>query len=97
MLSHGDLLEKLDDVSVAEILEYALNTVHEHSVVVYMTHHSNHDVVMAFTKDMLYMMDQSIPTQERIDTALKRVQKSTPFAKPSITPPESKGKGNVGG
>ena len=34
-----------------------MNTVHEHSVVVYLTHHYSHDVVMAFTEDVLYMVD----------------------------------------
>ncbi len=29
LLSHSDLVDKLEDMSVREILEYALNTVHE--------------------------------------------------------------------
>ncbi len=80
-----------------EVLEYALNNVNEQSVVVYLTHHHNHDVVTAFTGDLLYMVDQTVPTQTRIDEAVKRVQKSTPSAKDAIAPPGSKGNGGVGG
>ena len=58
---------------------------------VYLTHHYNHDVVMAFTGDLLYMVDQPVPTQTMIDDAVKRVQKSNPSAKVLIAPPVSKG------
>ena len=36
-----------------------MNTVHEQSVVVYLTHHYNRAAVMAFTGDLLYVVDQS--------------------------------------
>ena len=50
LLTHADLIiDKLDDVSEWELLEYPLNTVHEQSVVVYLIHHYNHEVVTAFT------------------------------------------------
>ena len=74
LLTHADLTDKLDDMSERELLEYALNTVHEQSVVVYLTHHYNHEVVPAFTVDSHFLVDQSIPTQERIYVAVKRVQ-----------------------
>ena len=38
LLTHADLTDKLDDMSERELLEYALNTVHEQSMVVYLTH-----------------------------------------------------------
>jgi hypothetical protein len=75
LLTHADLMDKLDDMSEREMLEHALNTVHEHSVVVYLTHHYNHEVVNAFTGDALFLVNQSIATQERIDAAVKRVKK----------------------
>ena len=40
-----------------------------------------------FTGDKLFLVDQSLPTQERIDAAIKRVQKMTASAKASIAPP----------
>ena len=78
LLTHADFTDKLDDMSERELLEYALNTVHEQSVVVYLTHHYSHEVVTAFTEDSLFLVDQSIPTQERIDAGVKRVQKCPP-------------------
>jgi hypothetical protein len=45
LLTHANLTDKLDDMSERELLEYALNTVHEQSVVVYLTYHYNHEVV----------------------------------------------------
>ena len=83
---------------VREIPEYALNTIHEQSVVVFLTHHYNHDVVTAFTGGgRLHTVDLSVPTEERIDAAVKRVQKSIPSAKASIDLPGIKGKGSAGG
>jgi len=67
LLTHADLTDKLDDMSKRELLEYALNTVLEQSVVVYLTHHYSHEVVVAFTGNSPFLVDQSIPTQERID------------------------------
>jgi len=73
LLTHVDLMDKLEDMSERKLLEYALNTVHEQSVVVYLTHHYSHVVVTVFTGDSLFLVDQSIPTQDRIDAAVKRV------------------------
>jgi hypothetical protein len=96
LLTHAALTNKLDDLSERELLEYALNTVHEQSVVVYLTRHYSHEVVTALTGDSLFLVDQSIPTQERIDAAVKRVQKMTSSAKAAITPSGAKGKGGGG-
>ena len=62
LLTHNDLMDKLGSFSVREVLEYAINTVHEQSVGIYLSHHYNHDVVNAFTRDKLYLVDQSLPT-----------------------------------
>jgi hypothetical protein len=40
-------------MSIRETLDYALNMVHAQSVVVYLHHHYNHEVVTAFTGDKL--------------------------------------------
>jgi hypothetical protein len=92
LLTHAKLKDKLDDMSERELLEYALNTIHDQSVVVYLTHHYSHEVVTAFTGDSIFLVDQSIPTHERIDAAVKRVQKMTSSTKAVIAPPGAKGK-----
>jgi hypothetical protein len=75
LLTHADLTDKLDDMSKRGLLEYALDTVHKQAVGVNLTHHYIHEVVIAFTGDSLFLVDQSIPLQEIIDTAVKSVNK----------------------
>ena len=57
MRTHSDLMYKLDNMPVREVLEYALNTVHEQSVVIYMSQHYSHDVVNACMGGKLYLVD----------------------------------------
>ncbi len=57
--THIDLMDRMDAMSIRETLNYALNMVHEQSVVVYLEHHYNREVVTAFTGDKLYLVDQS--------------------------------------
>jgi len=49
--THKALMVRIDEMLVRELLEYALNFVHEQSVVVYLSHHYNHDVAQAFSGD----------------------------------------------
>ena len=53
---------RIDTMLIRETLDYALNMAHEESVVVYLHHHYNLEVVAAFTGDKLYSVDQSLPT-----------------------------------
>jgi hypothetical protein len=64
--NHSSLMAKLDDMSVCETLDYALNMVHEQPVVVYLQYHYIYEVVSAFQGDKLYLLDQSLPTHERV-------------------------------
>jgi hypothetical protein len=64
-------MDKLDNFSAREVIEYALNTAHEQSVVINLPHHYNYDVVNAFTGDKLYLVNQTLPSQERIDVVVK--------------------------
>ena len=94
-------MDRIDTMPIRETLDYALNMVHEHSVVVYLQHHDNHEVVTAFTGDKLYLVDLSLPTQERLDAAVKRVQKLTTASKAAIAPGGAKrnsrgGKNDIG-
>ena len=95
LFTHIALMYRIDTMSIRETLDYALNMVHEQSVVVYLQHHYNNEVVTAFTGDKLYLVDQSMPTPERVDAAVKRVQKPTSASKAAIAPGGAKG--NSGG
>jgi hypothetical protein len=59
---------------------------------VYLAHHYNHEVVTPFTGDSLFLVDQSIPTQKRIDAEVKRVKEMTHASKVAIVPPGTNGK-----
>ena len=95
LFTHNALMDRIDTMSIRETLDYALNMVHEQSIVVYLQHHYRSEVVTAFTGDKVYLVDQSLPTQERVDAAVKRVQKLTSAAKVAIAPGGAKG--NSGG
>jgi len=62
---------------------------------VYLAHHYNHEVVTPFTGDSLFLVDQSIPTQKRIDAEVKRVKEMTHASKlrSSLRGPTVKKKG----
>ena len=62
LFTHSALMDRIDTMSIRATLDYALNMVHEQSVVVYLQLHYNHEVVTAFTGDKLYLVDQSLPT-----------------------------------
>jgi hypothetical protein len=83
-------MDRIDTMSIHETLDYALNMVHEQSVVVYLKHHYNHEVVAAFTGDKLYLVDQTLLTHERVDAAVKRAQKLTWASKAANAPGEAK-------
>jgi hypothetical protein len=51
LVTYTDLIGKIDNMQVRETLEYALITVHEQSVVIYLTHHYSYEVVSTFTGD----------------------------------------------
>ena len=79
-------MDRIDTMSIRETLDYALNMVHEQSVVVYLQHHYIKEAVAAFTGDKLYLVDQSLPTHKRVDAAVKRVQKLSSASKAAIAP-----------
>jgi hypothetical protein len=85
LFTYNALIDRIDTMSIRETLDYALNMVHEQSVVVYLKHHYNHEVVTAFSEDTLYLVEQSLPTQERMDAVVKRVQKLTIASRAAIT------------
>jgi hypothetical protein len=53
LFTHSALMDRIGAMSIRETLDYALNMVHELSVVVYLQHHYSKEVVTAFTGDKL--------------------------------------------
>ena len=49
LFTNNALMDRIDTMSIREMLDYALNMVHEQSVVVYLQHHYSREVVTAFT------------------------------------------------
>ena len=43
LFTHNALMDRIDTMSVRDTLDYALNMVHEQSVVVYLQHHYNNE------------------------------------------------------
>ena len=86
LFTHSAPMDRIDTMSIRETLDYALNMVHEKSVVEYLQHHYRHEVVAAFTGDKLYLVDRSLATQKRVDAAVKWAQKLTSASKAAIAP-----------
>jgi hypothetical protein len=58
---------------VGQILEMSLNYVHEAAHAVYLKHVYNNTVAETFLGDELLGADRTIPIEERVDKAIKRV------------------------
>jgi hypothetical protein len=67
--------------SVKELLEMGLNCVHEAAHSLYVKHVYNGAVAETFLRDALFGADGTIPVEERVDSAVKRVHKLTTAAK----------------
>ncbi len=61
-----------------------LNCVHEAAHYVYVKHVYNGTVAGTFLGDGLFGADRTIPVEDRVDNAIKRVQKSTTAAKATV-------------
>ena len=69
------------EISFREILEVMLNHVHESAHTLYVRHIYGHSVAESFVGDDLFGSDRSLPVEDRVDTAVKRVQKLSAAAK----------------
>ncbi len=77
-----DTLEgKIEYYSVKELLSMGLNFVHEAAHSVYAKHVYNGTVAETFLGDKLFGADRTIPIEDRVDNAVKRVQKLPTAAK----------------
>ncbi len=61
--------------SVLEVITVGLKCVHEAAHSLYIKHVYNGTVAETFLGDELFGADRTIPTEVRVDNAIKRVQK----------------------
>lgn len=71
-----EALEQSDDLTPKSLIEVALNEIHEYAHNLYLRHCYNPKVADAFKGDDLFAADRTVPTGDRVTSALKRVQKS---------------------
>ena len=70
--------------SLGQLLEMGLNHVHEASHAVYLKHVYNNTVAETFLGDELFGADRTVPVEDRVDKAVKRVQKLSAAAKAAV-------------
>ena len=75
---------KWETFTVKELLEMGLNCVHEAAHSLYVKHVYNGAVAEKFLWDALFGTDRTIAVEERVDSAVKRVQKLTAAAKATV-------------
>jgi hypothetical protein len=75
---------KWETFTVKELLEMGLNCVHEAAHSLYVKHVYNGVVAENFLGDALFGADKTIPVEERVDNAVKRVHKLTTAAKATV-------------
>ena len=70
--------------TVPQLLEIGLNYIHEASHALYLTHAYNLTVAEAFLGDPIHGAERIVPVEDRVDSAIKRVQKNTPAQRAAI-------------
>jgi hypothetical protein len=79
-----DMEAKWETYTIKELLEMGLNCVHEAARSLYVKHVYNGAVTETFLGDALFGANRTIPVEERVDNAVKRVQKLTTSAKATV-------------
>ncbi len=79
-----EMEEKYGTFSVKELLEMGLNCVHEAEHSLYVKHVYNGAVAETFLGDALFGADRTILVEERVDNAVKRMEKLTTAAKAAV-------------
>ena len=76
--------ENMQNYTVLELLQMGLNCVHESAHSVYLKHVYNGTVAETFLGDNLFGADRTIPIEDRVDSAVNRVQKLSAATKAAI-------------
>ena len=79
-----EMEDKWETFTVKELLEMGPNCVHEAAHSLHIKHVYNGAVAEAFLGDALFGTDRTIPIEERLDIAVKRVQKLTTSSKAAM-------------
>jgi hypothetical protein len=99
-----DMETKWETYTVKELLEMGLNCVHEATHSLYVKHVYNGADAETFWGDALFGADRTIPVEERVVSAVKRVKKLTTATKAAVgqssrggSTPCRRGEGKRGG
>jgi hypothetical protein len=84
LVPYKEMEEKWESYNMKELLDMGLNCVHEQAHSLYVKHVYNGAVAETFVGDALFGADRTIPVEERVDSAVKRVQKLTTAAKAAV-------------
>ena len=84
LIPYATIEENIAGYSVLELLQMMLNYVHETAHSVYIKHVYNGTVADTFLGDELFGADRTIPIEDRVGSAVKRVQKLTTSAKAKV-------------
>jgi hypothetical protein len=84
LLSFVTTEENMQSYIVLELMQMGLNCVHESAHSVYRKHVYNGTVAETFLGDNLFGADRTIPIEDRVDIAVKRVQKLSAAAKAAV-------------
>ncbi len=76
--------ENITTYTLGQLLEMGLNHVHEASHAVYLKHVYKNTVGETFLGDELFGADMTVPVEDRVDKAPKRVQKLSAAAKAAV-------------
>jgi hypothetical protein len=76
--------ENMQSYTALELLQMGLNCVHESAHSVYLKHVYNGTVAETFLGDNLFGTDRTIPIEDRVDNAVKRVHKLSAAAKAAV-------------
>jgi hypothetical protein len=84
LVSFKEMDEKWETFTVKELLEMGLNCVHATAHSLYIKHVYNGADAKTFLGDALFGADRNILVEERVDNAVKRVQKLTTTTKAEV-------------
>jgi hypothetical protein len=76
--------DNMHNYTVGHLLDMGLNYVHEAAHAVYLKHVYNNTVAETFLGDELFGANRTIPIEDKVDKAVKQVQKLSSTTKASV-------------
>jgi len=84
LIPYTIIVENITNYTVLELLQMGLNCVHEVAHSVYIKHVYNGTFADTFLGAELFGANRTIPIEDRVDNAAKRVQKLTTISKATV-------------